>query len=218
MIPNIASYIDHTILRANATVEEVDRLCKEAVHYSFASVCINPIFVSRAASILSGTSVKTCTVVGFPLGALSTKTKMYETRVAIEDGATEIDMVISIGHLKSGLTDFVYKDILSVVEAAEDAVVKVIIEACLLTESEKRVACELAQKAGADFVKTSTGFSTGGATIEDVKLMRSIVGKTMGVKAAGGIRDLKTSLAFIEAGASRLGTSNGISIIKEVAL
>ena len=215
MIQNLASFIDHTILRANTTPNEIDTLCAEAIQYRFASVCISPIFVSRAAAFLAGSTVRTCTVVGFPLGATSTKSKATETQNAVEDGATEIDMVIPVGLLKARELTRVEDDICSIVDASGESIVKVIIEACLLNDDEKKIVCELSLKAGADFVKTSTGFSTGGATLADVQLMRAVVGPDMGVKAAGGIRDLKTALAMIDAGASRLGTSNGIAIIEE---
>lgn len=183
---SIANMIDHTLLKADATKDQVLELCKEAKQYNFASVCLNPTWVKTAAEELKGTSVKTCTVIGFPLGATTSEVKAFETTNAIENGAEEIDMVINIGALKSGDTKYVQQDIEAVVHAAADkAIVKVIIETCLLTDEEKRTACELAVLAKADFVKTSTGFSTGGATADDVKLMRSTVGPSMGVKASG---------------------------------
>ncbi|HHU49448.1 MAG TPA: deoxyribose-phosphate aldolase [Clostridiales bacterium] len=206
--------IDHTLLKADASAEEITRLCKEAADNRFASVCINPSYVPLASELLYGTGVKVCTVIGFPLGATSTKTKVHETKEAIENGASEVDMVINIGAVKSGDYDLVRNDIESVVFAAKGrALVKVIIETCLLTDDEKVRVCTIAKMAGADFVKTSTGFSTGGATIDDVRLMRRVVGPDMGVKAAGGIRDYETAVAMMEAGADRLGTSSGVAIV-----
>lgn len=216
MTINIASYIDHTVLRANATVADIDNLCKEAIEHRFAAVCVNPVYAARAASMLAGTGVRTCTVVGFPLGATYPAAKAKEAELAVADGATEIDTVIPVGLLKAGYFDRVREDIFAVVQASGDAVVKVILENCLLTEKEIVTACQLCVEAGADFVKTSTGFSTSGATIEHVALMRKTVGEGYGVKAAGGIRDLATTLAMIEAGASRIGTSNGVGIMKEL--
>ena len=207
-------YIDHTLLKQNATVEQIDRLLSEAKDYDFASVCVNPCWVAHAKSGLENTDGKVCTVVGFPLGATTSAVKAYETKEAIQNGADEIDMVINVGALKSGNADLVESDIRAVVEASGDKLVKVIIEACLLTDEEKILACQLAQKAGADFVKTSTGFSTGGATLPDVKLMRQTVGPDMGVKAAGGARSYADAVAFVEAGATRIGTSSGVAILK----
>ena len=207
-------YIDHTLLKQDATVEQIDSLLSEAREYDFASVCVNPFWVSYAHSGLQGTDVKVCTVVGFPLGATTSAVKAYETKEAIQNGADEIDMVINVGALKSGNADLVESDIRAVVEASGDKLVKVIIEACLLTNDEKVLACQLAQKAGADFVKTSTGFSTGGATLPDVQLMRQTVGPDMGVKAAGGARSYADAVAFVEAGATRIGTSAGVAILK----
>ena len=208
-------YIDHTLLKQDATVEQIDRLLSEAKDYDFASVCVNPCWVAHAKSGLEAdTEVKVCTVVGFPLGATTSAVKAFETKEAIQNGADEIDMVINVGALKSGNTDLVESDIRAVVEASGDKLVKVIIEACLLTDEEKVQACQLAQKAGADFVKTSTGFSTGGATLSDVKLMRQTVGPDMGVKAAGGARSYADAVAFVEAGATRIGTSSGAAILK----
>ena len=207
-------YIDHTLLKQDATVEQIDSLLSEAREYDFASVCVNPFWVSYAHSGLQGTDVKVCTVVGFPLGATTSAVKALETKEAIQNGADEIDMVINVGALKSGNTDLVESDIRAVVEASGDKLVKVIIEACLLTNDEKVLACQLAQKAGADFVKTSTGFSTGGATLPDVQLMRQTVGPDMGVKAAGGARSYADAVAFVEAGATRIGTSAGVAILK----
>lgn len=209
-------YIDHTILKPDATKEDILRICEEAKENDFMSVCINPTWVKTCFEKLKSTDVKVCTVIGFPLGAGKTETKVEETRLAIEDGAKEVDMVINIGRLKSKDYDYVLEDIKEVVkEAKGKALVKVIIETCLLTDSEKVKASELSKEAGADFVKTSTGFSTGGATLEDVKLMRETVGPDMGVKASGGVRTLEDALAFIDSGATRLGASSGMEIIKE---
>lgn len=211
---SIAKMIDHTLLKADATKEQILEICNEAKKYEFASVCLNPVWVKTAADELKGTSVKTCTVIGFPLGAATTEVKAFETKNAIENGATEIDMVINIGALKSGDTKTVQSDIEAVVNAAKDkAIVKVIIETSLLTDEEKRTACELSVLAKADFVKTSTGFSTGGATAEAVKLMRSTVGPAMGVKASGGVRSLEDVTAMKEAGATRIGASSGVAIM-----
>lgn len=211
-------YIDHTLLKQDASQHQIDQLLAEAKEFDFASVCVNPTWVAYAAEALRGSDVKVCTVVGFPLGANTAAVKAFETRDAIANGADEIDMVINIGALKSGDLDLVEKDIRAVVEASGDKLVKVIIEACLLSEQEKITACQLSQKAGADFVKTSTGFSTGGATVVDVALMRKTVGPDMGVKAAGGARSYADALAFVEAGATRIGTSSGVAILNgEVA-
>ncbi len=212
---DIAGYIDHTVLAADATKERIESLCREAAEYGFASVCVNSCWVPLAARLLEGSTSKVCTVVGFPLGAMESDAKAYEARKAVENGADEIDMVINVGFLKSGMTDEVLEDIKAVRKACEGHTLKVIIETCLLSDEEKRIACELSEKAGADYVKTSTGFSTGGATVEDVRLMRSVVGDRLGVKASGGIRDYKTALAMIEAGASRIGASAGVRIVKE---
>lgn len=211
----LASYIDHTLLRTNANVEEIKKLCQEAREYKFASVCVNSSNIPLAVELLRGSGVKACSVVGFPLGAMTTKAKVAETKEVIENGATEIDMVINVGALKSGNWDLVKDDIESVVIAAKGkALVKVIIETCLLTDEEKVRVCQISKMAGADFVKTSTGFSTGGATVEDVKLMRLVVGPDMGVKASGGVKDYAAAMAMINAGANRLGTSSGIAIVK----
>ena len=207
-------YIDHTLLKQDATEQQIDRLLSEARKYDFASVCVNPCWVAHAKSGLENTDVKVCTVVGFPLGATTSAVKAYETKEAIQNGADEIDMVINVGALKSGNAALVESDIRAVVEASGDKLVKVIIETCLLTDEEKVLACQLAQKAGADFVKTSTGFSTGGATLPDVQLMRQTVGPDMGVKAAGGARSYADAVAFVEAGATRIGTSSGVAILK----
>ena len=209
----IAKMIDHTILKAEATESEIIKLCKEAIHYNFASVCVNPSMVPVAAKELKGTHVKVCTVIGFPLGATTTEVKAFETKDVIEKGATEVDMVINVGKLKERNLEYVKNDIKAVVEAAKGkALTKVIIETCLLTEEEKVKACELAKKAGADFVKTSTGFSTGGATPEDIKLMRETVGPEMGVKASGGVRSIEDAEAVIKNGATRIGASASIAI------
>lgn len=211
----LAGMIDHTLLKPNAIESEVRKLCEEAKKYTFASVCVNPANVALAAGILQGTPVKICTVIGFPLGATTSTTKAMETRDAIANGATEIDMVINVGALKSGNNALVKKDIEAVVEAARGkAIVKVILETCLLTDEEKVRACLLCKYAGADFVKTATGFAPGGATVEDIALMRKTVGAEMGVKASGGIRDLQTAKAMIAAGASRIGASASVAIVK----
>lgn len=209
----IASYIDHTLLKPEATKDQVMKLCVEAREYGFASVCINPAFVELAASILKSSDAKVCTVVGFPLGANATPIKVEETKQAIRDGAEEIDMVINIGALKAGDSQLVEDDIRAVVDAAEGNLVKVIIETCLLTREEKILACQLAEKAGAHFVKTSTGFSSGGATPEDVALMKEVVGERLGVKASGGVRDLASAKSMIQAGATRIGSSNSVVIV-----
>lgn len=211
----IQRFIDHTLLAADATKEKIEKLCKEALEYHFASVCVNSCWVKLASEILSGSDVAVCTVVGFPLGSMDTESKAYEAEKAVADGADEIDMVINIGYLKSGMTSEVLEDIKAVRKATEGKVLKVIIETCLLSDDEKRTACELSAEAGADFVKTSTGFSTGGATEHDVALMRSVVGDKLGVKASGGIRDYKKAKAMIDAGANRIGASAGIAIVKE---
>jgi deoxyribose-phosphate aldolase len=212
---DLAKYIDHTLLKADATKEDILALCEEAKMYSFASVCINPTWVQTAAQALENSNVLVCTVIGFPLGASHTNTKVFETENAIQNGAKEIDMVINIGALRSGDDEFVKNDIAAVVNAAKGkALVKVIIETSLLSDSEKRTACELAVVAGADFVKTSTGFSTGGATIEDVKLMRGVVGPETGVKASGGVRNITDMQEIIQAGATRIGASSGVQIMR----
>ena len=212
---NIASYIDHTLLKPEATKEQIVKLCEEAAEYKFASVCVNPAWVSVSAKELSDSPVKVCTVIGFPLGASTSETKAFETADAIAKGAEEIDMVINIGALKSGDEELVKNDIKSVVESAKGkAIVKVIIETCLLTDEEKAVASRLSKEAGADFVKTSTGFSTGGATVADVKLMRETVGPDLGVKASGGVRSLEDLQAMIDAGATRIGASSGVQIMQ----
>lgn len=198
---------DHTILKAEATKAQVDQICAEAKEYGFASVCVNSYYTGYVAKQLAGTDVLTCTVIGFPLGQMSTKAKVAETEIAVADGAEEIDMVINVGALKDKEYDVVREDIRLVKRACKNAALKVIIETCLLTQEEKIKACELSVEAGADFVKTSTGFSTAGATTEDVALMRKTVGPEVGVKASGGIRDKDTAEKMLQAGASRLGTS-----------
>lgn len=209
----IASIIDHTILKPEATAEAVKRICEEALKYNFASVCINPSNIKLAAELLKGSQVKVCTVIGFPLGANTTEVKAFETRDAIEKGAQEVDMVINIGKLKDKDYDYVRNDIKAVVEAAKGkALTKVIIETCLLTDEEKVMACKLSVEAGADFVKTSTGFSTGGSTPADIKLMRETVGPDIGVKASGGVRSYDDAVAVIENGATRIGASASIAI------
>ncbi|HEL2110132.1 TPA: deoxyribose-phosphate aldolase [Streptococcus suis] len=207
-------YIDHTILKPETSKEQVAQILAEAKEYDFASVCVNPTWVTYAAQELKDSDVKVCTVIGFPLGANTPAVKAFETKDAIENGADEIDMVINIGALKSKNDELVLEDIKAVVEASGDKLVKVIIETCLLTEEEKVKACQLSKEAGADFVKTSTGFSTGGATVEDVALMRKTVGPEMGVKASGGARSYEDAIAFIEAGATRIGASSGVAIMK----
>lgn len=216
MTQKIARMIDHTLLKANATKADIEKLVLEAKQHLFASVCINPSWVKMAAELLADTpEVKVCTVIGFPLGATTSETKAFEAKNAIENGADEVDMVINIGALKDKQDDLVEKDIRMVVEAANGkALTKVIIETCLLTDEEKVRACKLAAKAGADFVKTSTGFSTGGAKVEDVRLMRETVGPDLGVKASGGVRSREDALAMIEAGATRIGASSGIAIVR----
>lgn len=209
--------IDHTLLKTDATEKDIAKLVVEAKEYNFASVCISPIWVTYAAQALKDTGVAVCTVIGFPQGATPTAVKVFETQTAIHDGATEVDMVIAVGKLKGGDSAYVEQDIKAVVNAAKGkALVKVIIENCLLTDAEKALACQLVVNAGADFVKTSTGFSTGGAVKEDVILMRKTVGDTIGVKAAGGIRSKEDANIMIEAGANRLGTSNGVKIMQSI--
>ncbi|MBL7574846.1 deoxyribose-phosphate aldolase [Peptoniphilus asaccharolyticus DSM 20463] len=211
---NLNKYIDHTLLKPEATKEAILKLIDEAKQYDFCSVCINPAWVSLAAKELKDTDVKVCTVIGFDLGATTTASKAFETANAVENGADEVDMVINVGFLKSKEYDLVKEDIAEVVKAANGKIVKVIIETCLLTDEEIVKVCQLSKEAGADFVKTSTGFNSGGATVEDVKLMKETVGEML-VKASGGIRDLDTALKMIEAGADRLGVSAGIQIIEE---
>ncbi|MEH7462448.1 deoxyribose-phosphate aldolase [Bacillus thuringiensis] len=211
---NIAKLIDHTVLKPDTKKEDVIKVLEEAKKYNFASVCINPTWVKLAAEELAGHDVDVCTVIGFPLGANTTETKVFETKDVIAKGATEVDMVINVGALKDGDNEFVEKDIYEVVQAAKGkALVKVIIETCLLTDEEKVRACQLAVKAGADFVKTSTGFSTGGATAEDIALMRKTVGENVGVKASGGVRTREDAEKMVKAGASRIGASASVAIV-----
>lgn len=211
----LAKYIDHTQLKPDTTKDIMKQVVDEAREYEFASVCVNPYWIPFCYENLKGTSVKVCTVIGFPLGATSTESKVFETNQAIKDGATEVDMVINVGELKSNNDQNVKADIEAVVNASkESALTKVIIETSLLTEDEKIRACKLAKEAGADFVKTSTGFSGGGATVEDIRLMRQAVGSEMGVKASGGVRDHASTLAMVDAGATRIGASAGIAIVK----
>jgi deoxyribose-phosphate aldolase len=214
--PSMASYIDHTLLKPEATPDQVATLCEEARTYKFASVCVNPVNVQQCADLLRGSTVKVCSVIGFPLGATMTEVKVFETVKAMEHGATEIDMVINIGALKARKLDLVARDIREIVNAvhAHGGLLKVIIETALLTDEEKVIACLLSKEAGADYVKTSTGFSTGGATIQDVSLMRRVVGPTIGVKAAGGIRSREDAETMVSVGATRLGASAGVKIIQ----
>ncbi|SHK33525.1 deoxyribose-phosphate aldolase [Tepidibacter formicigenes] len=211
----LAKYIDHTVLKAQTTEADVKKICSEAKEYGFFSVCINPAYIEFAKEELKGSDVKVCTVIGFPLGANTSEVKAFETKDAIQKGADEVDMVINIGALKDKKYDYVEKDIKAVVDAADKkALVKVIIETCYLTDEEKKIACELSKKAGADYVKTSTGFGTGGATPQDIKLMRETVGEDVGVKASGGVRTTEDAKAVIENGASRIGASSSIAIVE----
>jgi len=215
MTSNISKLIDHTVLKADTTKAQIEKLCQEAKEHNFASVCVNPTWVKLCSTLLQGTDVLVCTVIGFPLGANTKEVKGFETSNAIENGAQEVDMVINIGALKDGDVETVEQDIASVVNAAKGkALVKVIIETSLLTNEEKVLASKLSVKAGADYVKTSTGFSTGGATVEDVALMRKTVGPDIGVKASGGVRDIASVNEMVKAGATRIGTSNGITIVQ----
>jgi deoxyribose-phosphate aldolase len=213
---NLAKMIDHTLLKPDATQQEIAQLCFEARKYGFASVCVNPTWVSLCAELLKGSAAKVCTVIGFPLGATSSETKAFETETAMRQGATEIDMVINIGALKARDLETVAKDIRGVVNAAHarNIIVKVIIEASLLTDEEKTIACLISKEAGADFVKTSTGFAGGGATVHDVELMRRTVGPQMGVKASGGVRTFEDAASMIKAGATRIGASAGVKILQ----
>lgn len=207
--------IDHTLLKATATISEIETLCKEAVDYDFYSVCVNSGYVATAKKFLTGTDIKVCSVVGFPLGAMSAKAKYFETGEALADGADEIDMVLNVGWLKSGKTNQVLDEIIALKRCVgENRVLKVILETCYLTDEEKRLACRLALDAKADFVKTSTGFGTGGATLADVKLMKECVQHKAKVKASGGIRDYETAIQYVNLGVERIGTSNGIAILK----
>lgn len=214
--PDIAGMIDHTLLKPDATADQIAQLCYEARKYKFASVCVNPTHVKLCAELLQGTQVKVCTVIGFPLGASAPEVKAFEAQTALKDGATEIDMVLNIGALKAGDLTLVARDIHEVVKVghAAGAIVKVIIETALLNEDEKVTACLLCKEAGADFVKTSTGFSGGGATVDDVNLMRRVVGPDMGIKASGGVRDFEDAQNMVKAGATRLGASAGVKIVQ----
>ena len=207
-------YIDHTILKATASNSDVQKLCEEAIEHEFYSVCVNGCYVADAKQLLQGTDVKVAAVVGFPLGAMTTAAKVFEAKEAVENGASEIDMVINVAKLKDGEFEYVENEIRQIKEAIGENVLKVIIETCYLTDEEKVKACELSLVAKADFVKTSTGFGTGGATYEDVKLMKSVVGDNAKVKASGGVRDKETAQKYVELGAERLGTSSGIDIVK----
>lgn len=215
MDENIARKIDHTNLKADSTVEDIKKLCEEAKEYNFGAVCVNPSYVKLARNSLGNSEVKVCTVVGFPLGATPPEVKAFEAKQAIKDGAEEIDMVINIGALRSGDYELIRKDIHEVVKESGDKLTKVILETCYLTDDEIVKACEIAKEVGADFVKTSTGFGTAGATVEHIKLMRKTVGPSMGIKASGGIRDYETAKAMIEAGATRIGASSSINILEE---
>ena len=210
---SLAKMIDHTLLKANATSTDIRRICAEAREHGFASVCVNSCHAKLVTQELAGSGVKTCCVVGFPLGAMSSEAKAFEAECAVSQGASEIDMVINVGALKEGNDTYVLDDIRSVVEAAKPAIVKVIIETCLLTDEEKVRACALSEKAGAAFVKTSTGFSTGGANVHDVAPMRKTVGERLGVKASGGIHTPQEAKALIDAGACRIGASNGVALL-----
>ncbi len=213
----LAQYIDHTLLKPDATAREIEQLCREAIEHSFWSVCVNGSRVAQAYALVENTSVKVACTVGFPLGAMNSDSKRFEVEAAIDDGAQEIDVVINVGKLKDGDDAYVLRELRDVVEAAEERTVKVILETCLLSRDEKIRACKLVVESGAHFVKTSTGFSTSGATTHDVQLMRQCVGESFGVKASGGIRELKIALAMIESGATRLGTSSGVAIVKGIA-
>ena len=209
----LASFIDHTLLKPDATAEDIEKLCAEARENNFFSVCVNGSWIAKAQHLLDGSDVKVAGVVGFPLGAMSGDTKRFEAEAAIDDGAQEIDVVLNIGRLKAGDDRYVLRELIDVVEAADERTVKVILETCLLTDKEKVRACRLVVDSGAQFVKTSTGFSTAGATVADVQLLRETVGAKFGVKASGGIREAQTALAMIAAGATRLGTSSGLAIV-----
>lgn len=209
----ISKYIDHTVLAPDADLNKIEKLCAEAKEYDFASVCVNTCWVEKCAELLKGSDVNVCTVVGFPLGAMNTDSKAAEANWAVKHGANEVDMVLNVGYIKSGMAKEAEEDIRRVKEACSGKLLKVILETCLLTDEEKILACKLAISAGADYVKTSTGFSKGGATVHDVELMRATVGDKLGVKASGGIRDYETAKAMIDAGASRLGCSAGVAIV-----
>ncbi|MDO4230002.1 MAG: deoxyribose-phosphate aldolase [Capnocytophaga sp.] len=209
----INKFIDHTLLKATATISEIENLCKEAVTYDFFSVCVNSAFVPYAKEFLQGTNVKICSVVGFPLGAMSSEAKVFETQQAITSGADEIDMVLNVGLLKSGAKEKVREEIAFIKKVCGEKVLKVILETCYLTDAEKLLACQLSVEAGADFVKTSTGFGSGGATLADVALMKEAVNGKAKIKASGGVRDYQTAMDYINAGVQRIGTSNGIAIV-----
>ncbi|MCP4181062.1 MAG: deoxyribose-phosphate aldolase [bacterium] len=210
----VAKYIDHTVLKANSTVADVEKICEEADEYQFASVCINPYYVPLAYRLLIDSTVNVCTVVGFPLGATTKESKAMEAIKAVADGADEVDMVLNVSAMKSGNYDYVEEDIRLVVNSVPEYIcVKVILETCYLTDEEIAKASELSMKAGADFVKTSTGFGTGGATVEAVKIMKGVVGDKLEIKASGAVRDFETAVAMIDAGATRLGTSSGVAIV-----
>ena len=209
-------YIDHTLLKPDCVDADIEKLCKEAKEFDFASVCVNPGYVAKSKQLLEGSDVKVCTVIGFPLGATSTESKVFETKQAVKDGADEIDMVINISRLKENDDEFVLNEMKKIRRACRGKVLKVIIETCLLTDEEKIRACKLSKKAHADFVKTSTGFCKWGAKVEDVKLMRKAVGKKLGVKASGGIHSAEEMLAMIKAGATRIGASAGVQIMNEL--
>jgi len=213
----LAAYIDHTVLKPDASPAQIEKLCAEAREHHFFSVCVNGSWVAAARHFLEGSDVKVACVVGFPLGAMAGDEKRYETEVAVDDGAHEIDVVLNVARLKAGDDKYVVRELIDVAEAADERTVKVILETCLLNDEEKVRACHLVVESGCHFVKTSTGFSSGGATIADVKLMRATVGPKFGVKASGGVRDAQTALAMIEAGATRLGTSSGIAIVQGLA-
>lgn len=206
-------YIDHTLLKATATIDDVKQLCREAKEHDFYAVCVNGCYVELARTELENSDVKVAAVIGFPLGAMSTRSKIEEAKACVEDGADEIDMVINVGLLKSGRYKIVENEIAGIKKAIGNAVLKVIIETCYLSEEEKKLACRAAMNAGADFVKTSTGFGTGGATLEDVKLMKEVVGDKLQIKASGGIKDAETAKEYIDLGVSRIGTSSGIKIV-----
>ena len=211
---NLEKYIDHTLLKPTATFNEIEKLCQEAIDYQFFSVCVNSGYVPFAKQILKNTDVKVCSVVGFPLGAMSPLAKIYETSQALKDGADEIDMVMNVGYFKTGQIAKVLDEITLIKRETDKKILKVILETCFLTDEQKKLACQVCVDAGADFVKTSTGFGTGGATFEDVKLMKSVVGNNAKVKASGGVKNKETAEKYVELGAERLGTSSGIEIIK----
>ncbi len=213
---NLASYIDHTLLAQNATFDQIKKLCEEAKEHNFCSVCVNSSYVAFAKEHTKDSTLKVCSVVGFPLGAMSTRAKAYEAKEAIKDGADEIDMVINVGWLKSGRVDLVEEDIKALRDATEGKILKVILETALLNEEEIKEICQMAKELKVDFVKTSTGFSTRGASLEDIKIFKSVVGDAIGIKASGGIRSYEKALKMIEAGATRLGTSSGIAIVKNL--